>query len=141
MTVLFDTDVLIDFLLDREPFAEPAARLLSAAERGEIRGAVCAGSMTTIHYLARKAVGAARARTHVQSLLSLLEIAPVNRSVLDAALTSRIADFEDAVVAHAAAQSSADLIVTRNHKDFRHSPIAVQTPQELVAALQSQADP
>lgn len=141
MTVLFDTDILIDFLLDREPHAEAAARLLSAVERGALRGSVCATSVTTVFYLARKAVGAPRARRQVELLLSLVDVSPVNRSVLESALASRIVDFEDAVVAHAAAHAAIDLIVTRNQKDFKHSPVPVQAPADLLALLSSRDEP
>jgi predicted nucleic acid-binding protein len=140
MTVLFDTDVLIDFLLDRKPFSDPAARLLSAADRGELRAMTCATSITTVYYLARKALGSAKARRQVQALLALLDVAPVNRAVLDAALLSPLGDFEDAVVAHAARQAAADVIVTRNQKDFRLAPLPAQTPAEVLALLAAQGD-
>ena len=135
MNVLFDTDVLIDFLLDREPFAEPAAQLLSAVERGELDGSACATSVTTVYYLTRKAVGTRKAKQHVRALLTLLQVAVVNESVLTAALNSKIGDFEDAVVAASGVRSGADVIVTRNQKDFKHATLPVQTPVELLAML------
>lgn len=135
MTVLFDTDVLVDILLDREPFAEPAANLLAAAERGRIEGCVCAASVTDLFYLVRKVVGSATARGHIRNLLSILSVAPVHRGILDAALGSEFADFEDAVVAFTASSFGADLLVTRNVKDFKHAPLPVQTPSQLLAVL------
>ena len=96
---LIDTNVLIDFLLDRAPFADAAADLLSRADRGEIQGLVCANSITTIHSLVRKAVGVTDARRHIAALLSILDVAPVNRATLEQALNSAMDDFEDAVIA------------------------------------------
>ncbi len=138
MNVLFDTDVLVDFLLDREPFAEAAAQLLTAVDRGELYGCACANSITTVFYLTRKAVGAPKAKRHVRALLSLLQIAGVNESVLAEALDSRIRDFEDAVVAASAARAKVDIIVTRNLKDFKHATLPVQTPAQLLTLLTSQ---
>ena len=76
MIVLFDTDVILDLLLDREAFAEAATLVFSRVEKGDITGYVCATTMTTLHYLAAKALGAAKARKYIQRLLSLLEVAP-----------------------------------------------------------------
>jgi len=54
--VLFDTNVLLDVLLNREPHAEPAARLLSLVDTGELEGVICATTVTTVHYLASRAM-------------------------------------------------------------------------------------
>ena len=57
MKILFDTNVILDVLLDREPFSSIAAKLFSRVETGEITGYVCATTITTLHYLTRKVVG------------------------------------------------------------------------------------
>lgn len=135
MRVLFDTDVLIDVLLDREPHAEGAADLLSRVERGEIQGFACANSFTTIFYLARKAAGLDQARSHISLLLSILEVAPVNRAVLEEAKRSSVRDFEDAVVVASAGQVEANCIVTRNARDFAKSSVPAHSPASLAAML------
>ena len=66
MKVLFDTNVVLDVLLDREPFASVAAQLLSLADKGRIQGVLCATTVTTIHYLATKAVGRRQAARRAQ---------------------------------------------------------------------------
>jgi len=135
--VLFDTNVLIDFLLDREPWADDAARVLSYVERGSVQGFTCATSVATVFYLARKAGGVAQARKHVRALLSLLQVAPVQGSTLNAALASNVADFEDAVVAEAASQTGADVVVTRDPMGFKGSPLPAHSPGDFLALLQS----
>ena len=135
MRVLFDTNVLIDFLLDRTPFADPAADLLSRADRGEIQGLACANSFTTIFYLVRKAVGKADARRHIVALLSILEVAPVNRATLEHAADSNLRDFEDAVIVESGRQANADCIVTRNEIDFSGSPVPVHSPVAMLGLL------
>ena len=135
MKVMFDTNVILDVLLERLPFAEPAAILLAQAERGEIQGFVCATSVTTIFYLARKVLGRAHARRQVADLVSILDVAPVNRAVLERAAESEIDDFEDAVIVESARQVHAQVILTRNERDFAKSPISVHSPISLPALL------
>ena len=137
MRVLFDTDVVLDLLLDRQPFSTPAADLFSRVERGDIRGYLCATTVTTIHYLAAKVVGTRRARTEVRRLLRLFEVAPVNRPVCEAALTGEFADFEDAVIYEAARHVDVQAIVTRNTRNFKHSVIPIHSPSEMLHLLQA----
>jgi predicted nucleic acid-binding protein len=126
---------VLDVLLDREPFAAAAADLLSRVEVGEIEGYLCATTITTLHYLAAKAIGARQALLAVRQLLAVFEVAPVNRPVLAAALESRLGDFEDAVLHEAALQVSAQAIVTRNPKDFSRTILPTYSPEELCRAL------
>ena len=141
MKVLFDTNVLLDVLLDREPFATPSAAALSKAEAGELSGYMCATTVTTLFYLCRKAIGKDNALQALSTLLFFLDIAPVNRKVIETALTIDFTDFEDAVLNESAAFVSVDTIVTRNKQDFAHSLIAVYTPEELLNLLSSDALP
>ncbi len=135
MRVLFDTNVLIDFLLDRASFAEAAADLLSRADRGQIQGLACADSFTTIFYLMQKAINREAARRHISSLLSVLDVTPVNRATLEQAAESGLRDFKDAVVVESARQASVDCVVTRNEKDFAGSRVTVYSPRALLALL------
>ncbi len=138
---MFDTNVILDVLLERPPFAEPAAHLLAQAERGQIQGFACAMSVTTIFYLTRKSLGRADAHRQVAELLSILDVAPVNRAVLERAVRSDIDDFEDAVIAESARQVNAQVILTRNERDFARSPIPAHSPSSLPALLGHSATP
>jgi predicted nucleic acid-binding protein len=131
LRVLFDTNVVLDLLLDRRPFSLDAARCFSRVEAGEIEGWLCGTTVTTLHYLIRKAVGAAKAREGISLLLFLFEIAPVNKTVLERALDLPFEDFEDAVLHESARLVNADVIITRNTADFKHSTIPVRLPGEI----------
>ncbi len=135
MRVLVDTNVVLDVLLNREPFAESAARVLALVEESRIEGFLCATTVTTIDYLLGQALAAPHARAALQRLLNLFEIAPVNRPVLEQALRSGVSDFEDAVLEQAARLVSADAILTRNLKDFKKSSVTAFDPPELLAAF------
>ena len=84
--------------------------------------------------MAEKTVGDAAARQHLAQLLCLVEVAPVTRPVVEHALTSPMADFEDAVLAHAAALSGAQAVITRNGRDFQGGPLRVYSPNQWLAA-------
>jgi len=137
LRILFDTNVILDVLLDREPFSLPAAKLFSLVEAGGISGYVCATTVTTIYYLARKVIGTQAAVEEINKLMKLFEIAPVNRAVLDAAISSGFKDFEDAVVYEAAVYKEAQGIVTRDLDGFKKSKINIYSPEELLLMLKS----
>ena len=48
MKVLFDTNVVLDVLLERRIFFAPAATLFSKVEAGEIEGLLGATTVTTV---------------------------------------------------------------------------------------------
>lgn len=147
MKVLFDTNVLMDVLLDRTPFANDSAQVLNHVVLGRLEGLICANSVTTVFYLAKREVGSAQALLHVQKLMGLCEIAAVTRAVLDAAMArssvkhpeadpaNKMPDFEDAVVAESAHHAGAQAIITRNLKDFARSPVRAYTPAQWLAMM------
>ncbi len=137
MKVLFDTNVILDVLMDRKPFADSSSLLLSKVETSEIDGLLCSTTITTIYYLLSKALGKEEAKKHIDTLMSLFEIAAVNRIVLEEAVHSKFSDFEDAVLHEAGSHSGAEHIVTRNIQDFKHSKLPVSSPDEMLSLLKS----
>jgi predicted nucleic acid-binding protein len=134
--ILFDTNVVLDVMLDRVPFAEPASELMSLVESKKISGLLCATTVTTIHYLSTRVLGSAKAQNQIRDLAMLFEIAPVNRTVIEHALVSKFSDFEDAVLYQAARHAGAKAIVTRDLKGFKESELPVYSPDEMLTALQ-----
>lgn len=135
MRVLFDTNVILDVLLDREPHVKASARILYRVENGEILGWLCATTVTTIYYFVARAAGRDAALREIRKLFSLFEIAAVNRPVLEGALGADFSDYEDAVLHQAARQVDATAIVTRNERHFKNAVLPVYTPEELSEIL------
>ena len=135
MKVLFDTNVILDVLLEREPHIDTASKLFALVDNGRINGCICATTATTIYYIAAKSFGARRARDQVHGLLGLFEVAPVGKDVLDGALDLDFSDYEDAVLHEAARATGATVIVTRDRDDFANSAIPVLDPIELLAVV------
>lgn len=139
MKVLFDTNVVLDVLLDREPHTDIAVKLFALVDNGRLEGSICATTVTTIYYIAAKSFGRNRAQNQVRELLGLFSIADVGRDVLDRALDLDFADFEDAVVHEAARASGASAIVTRDGDGFANASLPVFDPHELLAAIAAAA--
>jgi predicted nucleic acid-binding protein len=135
MRVLFDTDVLLDVLLRREPFVAAARPLFAQVELGRLDGVVSASAITTVFYLARRSLGTGPAREHLRTMLRLFRAAPITHEILASALDLDFGDYEDAVVHEAARVVGADGIVTRNTGDYRRATIPVYTPEELGAVM------
>jgi predicted nucleic acid-binding protein len=135
VNVLFDTNVVLDALLDREPWAEAAVALFDRVESGSLVGHLGATTVTTIHYIARRNVGAGAADEMMRDLLQLFEVAPVNRAVLERALALGFEDFEDAVLHEAGRLAGTQAIATRDPSGFSAATLRVYDPETLVAAL------
>ncbi len=135
MKILFDTNIVLDVLLDREPFSDLATKLFSRVEKKELEGFLGATTITTIYYLASKVAGKKKADQEISKLLSIFQVAPVNKSVLDEAIKSRFGDFEDSVLHEAAKQIGVQGIVTRNLNDFKKATLSIYSPEELYKML------
>ena len=133
MKVIVDTNVILDVLLGREPFVKPAVDLFRLVEESRIDAFICATTVTTIDYLLVKSLSAPKARNALRRLVSLFEIATVNRSVIDRAIVSKMKDFEDAVLYEAGRLAGVDFVITRNTKDFTGSDLKVCDPNEFLA--------
>jgi predicted nucleic acid-binding protein len=133
--VLLDVNVVLDVLLDRPPHVHASSEVWAAVERGELEGLLSAHAVTTIHYLNQKMMSARMAREATDALLSVFDVAPVDRHVLQASLALGCRDFEDGVMAAAARKAKCDVIVTRNTRDFRKSPVRALAPAEALATL------
>jgi len=133
--VLFDVNVVLDILLEREPHVEASAAAFAAVETGLAAGLLSAHAVATMHYLIRREMTAANARRTMSAVLRLLEVAAVDGVVVQEALELSWPDFEDAVTAAAARRARCDYIVTRDPRGFLGSPVRVLAPEAFVAML------
>lgn len=141
MILLLDTNVILDSLLRRAPHDLAARDLFLAGERGDFTGLVCANSVTTVFYLASKTIASGPARSLIERLTQLWQVAPVTGAVLSDALKLGFSDFEDAVLCQSAVAAGADGIITRDPKGFRNSPVPVYEPSDaLILILGGTAD-
>ncbi|MBW4545857.1 MAG: putative toxin-antitoxin system toxin component, PIN family [Symplocastrum torsivum CPER-KK1] len=136
MRVLVDTNIILDDFLEREPFVEDAAGLMEAIESERIVGYVTATTLTNIFYIARRQTRSVElARQAVSETLTLMEVCLVDRVILDAAFSSNLRDFEDAVQLACAMASRLDAIITRNAQDFAGATLPILSASELLESL------
>ena len=136
MKYLIDTCVVIDVLQKREPFFDLSYQVLSRLSKNNADIFLTAKTLMDIHYLMRKFFHSeAEAHVQIAKLLEIFQIESTTESDCAEALHSEMSDFEDAVLAFAAHRIAADAIVTRNVKDYAHSPVPALTPEEVWGRL------
>ena len=128
--ILIDTDVILDFFFDRQPFAESAAEVFLLCEKKEVFGFTTPVIMSNVYYLLRKTAKHEIIIDKLRQLLNIIDIVDMNREIVTEALNSKFKDFEDALQNFAAInKGDIRIILTRNLKDFHHSKLAVMTPE------------
>jgi predicted nucleic acid-binding protein len=133
--ILFDVNVVLDVLLERDEWVAESASLLDLAERRKINGYVAGHTLTTVHYIVARAAGRPKAAAAVTDLLRILQVVPIAAADFAQALVLGFANFEDAVQVAAALKVGADYVATRNASDFKASPVKARSPGELLALM------
>ncbi|MGV3685788.1 MAG: PIN domain-containing protein [Daejeonella sp.] len=134
--IFMDTNVVIDFLAGREPFATDAARLFNFAVEGKVKIYISAVSYNNIYYVLRQSAPGTVVIKLLEGLADITQIADVTGAVIRQSLGSDFKDYEDAVQYHCAlAIPGVDFIVTRNTKDFKKSALPVMSPVEALSSL------
>lgn len=136
MRIVFDTNVLIDAIAQRDNY-EVAQKLLLRATDKDVRGIITANSVTDIYYILRKRIGDTKSRIAIWKLMSGLEVVPVDRESCEIALVLPMKDFEDAVLAACAAKANADYIVSRDagFQAADGSPVRVVNPEKMLELM------
>ena len=133
--VLLDTDVLLDFFFNREPFASDAAKVLSLCELKKIEGYITPVICSNLYYLLRKAGSHEKVIEKLSKLLTITHVLLIDKEVIIKSLNSRFKDFEDALQNYAAENSNEiNVILTRNFKDFKNSQLGVMSPENYLGS-------
>ncbi|NJL52304.1 MAG: PIN domain-containing protein [Hydrococcus sp. SU_1_0] len=135
MRILIDTNIVLDLILEREPFVEGAIALFEQIEQGNLEGYIAATTITNIFYIIRKTEGREVALTAINRLLVGLQFCAVDRRTVETALSLGLKDFEDSIQLACATQAQLDAIVTRDRLDFSGSNLPIYSPTELLNQL------
>ena len=134
--IFMDTNVVIDFLANRQPFSLDAARLFNMAINEKAAIYISAVSYNNIYYILRQSLSNDAAIKLLTELADMTEIIDVTRLIIRQALKSGFKDYEDAIQYYCAlGNRDIDFIVTRDTKDFKKSTLSVMTPSEAVSSL------
>ncbi|TDK46665.1 type II toxin-antitoxin system VapC family toxin [Algoriphagus formosus] len=128
-----DTNILLDFLGNRQPFGKYALEIFNKSRLKEWQLWTSDNSILTSYYIISKEIGEAESRIKIGRLINYLEIQPTQKAQILQALNSDFKDLEDAVQYFCASSiSKLEGIITRNKKDFKSSQIPVFEPWELI---------
>ncbi len=129
--VLFDTNIILDIALQREPFVEYSLKSVNLIDT-KIIGYINILTLVNTFYFARKKTGIDKARKFIADLLTQFEVVNTTKATCVNALSSDFKDFEDAIQEFSAIDAEIEIIVTRNIKDFKNSRLQVFEPKELI---------
>jgi predicted nucleic acid-binding protein len=133
---MIDTNILLDVLLEREPFFSSSRAVLQLCESKKVYGFLSASSATDIFYITRKALQSTElAYQALGSILDIVKVLTVTNEDVLSAYMQRAADFEDCLLATCAKSNKCSAIVTRNKKDFLAFGITLLSPEELLESI------
>lgn len=126
--IFIDTNIVLDLLGQRKPFYENAAKLFSLADRGKIKLHVSSLTIANANYVLSKLKSAKEARVILIKFKVLVVVAALNDKIVELSLNDEsFKNFEDGLQYYTALEHEADILITRNLKDFKYSTIPVMT--------------
>jgi predicted nucleic acid-binding protein len=136
MKVLFDTNVIVDYLVQREPFCRDSREVIFLSAEKKLDGIIGAGSVADVYFICRKEYQSTeKALNLITDLLKLVTLVDTKAYDIHNALTFNMSDFEDAIIAATSLREAAEYIITRNIKDFVLSPIPAITPSDFLKKI------
>lgn len=135
--IFVDSDIILDLMLERDQFFNPAAKLFNLIEKNKIKASVSALHFSNLHYIIRKVKSNDLAKSVLRKLAILVNILPIDEKTIELALESDFPDFEDAIQYYACLDNDIDVIVTRNKKDYISGKLPVMSAEEYLATLKS----
>ncbi|MGI9281242.1 MAG: type II toxin-antitoxin system VapC family toxin [Endozoicomonas sp.] len=135
-TLFLDADVILDLMAMREPWFINSAKIFSLIQSGHYKGATSVVVFANIFYILRKLNGSDEARNTLHKLKSLLTVLPTSEASLEQALNSTFKDFEDGIQYFTGQNAGADLLLTRNIKDYKCQDLPVMTPEQFLESIE-----
>ena len=134
--VLIDSDIILDYFLDRQPFSENSSKILALCDTGRLNGFVTGIAIANIYYVLRKEHKSKTILQGIKVLLAFLDVIKVDKGIILKAIDSEFSDFEDALQNFSAdSNSSINAIITRNIKDYKKSNLSILTPSMFLKTL------
>ena len=138
MKLLLDTNVLIDYYAQREPFVENAILLRIASCLGDVDLWACSRSFPDVEYVLRRAIPANELRQMMSKSLEFLSVCTISASDVCDGFKSDWQDLEDFYIASAAKRIGADYVITRDCEGFAKSDVPALSPQGFFKLMQDE---
>ena len=134
--ILIDTNILLDYLLEREPYFEDAKKVILACTEGNTKGCIAAHSISNMFFILRKDYDAKERREVLKNLCMIFDVEGIDKTKLLLGLENEdFSDFEDCLQMECAKSYGAEYIVTRNVADYSTSDIKAILPNEYLDLL------
>ena len=130
--VFIDSDIILDLLCKREPHYDFAAEIFTLGDTKRIELVTTSVVFANVFYILRKILGIDKAKELLRKLRILVGVMPVGDKIVDLALNSKFADFEDGLQYFTARENGIKILLTRNIKDYKEDSLVIQTPQEYL---------
>ncbi|MCL2186757.1 MAG: PIN domain-containing protein [Treponema sp.] len=136
MVILIDTNIILDYFVLRQPFADNACDILTLCFKEKCNGYIAAHSVSNIFYILRKQFSVSKRKELLIDLCEFIEVAGIQKKqVIDALTDEDFNDFEDRLQVECARLINADYIITRNISDFLSSPIPAILPEDFLQKM------
>lgn len=132
MIILLDTNISLDFLLQREPYFESVNKIMVLIKDNDVEACVTASSVTDIFYVMRRYRTQEERVLMLTEYLKLVEIINTTRTDILRALKMENPDFEDAVAFQSAKRKKVDYLITRDKTGFADKAVKVVSPEEFL---------
>ena len=132
MNVFLDTNVVIDFMGERDGFFDDASAIFSMIVDGSIHASVSSLTIINCAYILKKAFGSDVMLEKLDQLCQILDIMPIAKEQVQNAISLKPYDYEDAVQYLSALPYHPDMVITRDKKGFNDLDILVMTPAEFI---------
>lgn len=130
--VFVDTNIILDWLGKREPYFKYARELFRQSEDREIELLISTMSYISTEYILRKQIGKHKAKQALSGIRTISTVCKSGEKEIDLSLVSTMKDFEDSFQYYTALNNAAEIIITRNPKDFTNSIIPIMSAEEYI---------
>ncbi len=133
--IYIDCNILIDWLLDREPYSFYAAKIIELTEEKKIKSFVSALTLSNTYYIINKELNKKIAEEFIRDSLKLFHFSDMTGDIIKSAIENRYKDFEDDLHYFTAIENSIDYFITRNKKDFKKNKIHIVDAEEFITNI------
>jgi len=133
--IFLDTNIVLDFLGERENFYEAAAKILTLADQKKITVYTSPSSISNAYYILAKYENPKAALEKIRKFKVLCSISIMNDEVVERAINSDFKDFEDGMQYYSAIAENCEIIITRNEKDFKSALIPVMNAESFLQII------
>lgn len=136
--ILLDTNILLDYILTREPFYDNAKKIILACINGTVKACIAAHSIFNMFFILRREYESKERRKLLLNICKIFDIEGIDKEKLISGLENDdFFDFEDCLQMECARAYEAKYIVTRNVSDYDNSVIQAILPEDFLKILES----